>query len=143
MRAVAFAVAGLVFAAASVQAQSTEKTPTCRADQRGQDLVTRIEYPDGYTVEGPWHVTGRAPAAQHGAVITAVLDRIVETQAASHQKQTTSLPSAIEMTFHGTTVNDLLVQAANIWCMTVMQARPPWAPDIKPSEAAGQLRITP
>ena len=142
MRVVAIAVAGLLLAGETLQAQEPPQAPTCRAGRRGEDLITRIQFPDGYMVEGPWHVTGQSPTTSKVTLITAVLDHIVETQAVSHKQQTTSLPSAIEMTFHGASFDEVLTQAANIWCMTVLQARPPWQMDVKPAEVPGQNRIT-
>jgi len=120
-------VPGVMFAAivtaCSAQAQVSQREPACRAERSGEELVTRIVFPDGYTVEGPWRVTGVATAAQ-GSTITAVLDHIVETRPLSDARQTTELPGAIQMTFRGRTMNDLLNEAAQVWCSTVLHTRP-------------------
>jgi hypothetical protein len=112
----------LLMAASSVQAQVGDRTPTCRAERLGEALITRIEYPDGYRVEGPWRIT-RDTRAGSLSTIQAVLDRIVEFRPLTSTQQMTSLPSAIEMTFRGRSPVALLEEAANVWCVTVMKAR--------------------
>jgi hypothetical protein len=120
-------VLGVMFAAiataCSAQAQVSQREPACRAERSGDELVTRIVFPDGYTVEAPWRVTAVATVA-HGATITAVLDHIVETRPLSDAPQMTELPDAIQMTFRGRTMTDLLSEAAQVWCSTVLHTRP-------------------
>lgn len=116
-------VAGLVIAA-SAQAQVSQNEPTCRADLRGKALVTKIQFADGYTVEAPWRVVAHAQAGGTTA-LKVVLHKIIETEPLSGKRQTTALPDAVEMTFRGSTPIDLLDTAANLWCATVMKARPP------------------
>lgn len=140
MRAVVMML-GLVFVAsqAPAQAQTQKKEPMCKADRRGEELLTTIVYPDGYVVEGPWHVTlTKGQAGSHA--ITAVLDHIVEVQAYTNKREMTPLPGAIEMTFKGRTQESLLTEAAQMWCATIMSAVPP-ARAQSPSLAGG-LRIT-
>jgi hypothetical protein len=123
MRAVVV-MTGILLAAASAQAQSLRDAPVCKAEPRGGAIVTRIQFSDGYTVEGPWRLTSRSDD-KSATTVRAVLDRIVETQPVSHKRQTTALPSAVEMTFSGSTFDDVLTEAAHVWCLTVIQARPP------------------
>jgi hypothetical protein len=108
--------------ACSAQAQVSQE-PACGAEHRGNELVTRIVFPDGYTVEGPWRITGVASAGREASV-TAVLEHIVETSRSSDTSQTTALPGAIRVTFRGRTMNDLLGVAARVWCSTVLHTRP-------------------
>ncbi len=138
MRAVVV-LTGLLLAAAGAKAQQRQNVPTCRAERRGEELITRISYPDGYSVEGPWRVTGRSSAAR-ALALTAVLDRIVETRAYSGRQQVTELPNAVQVTFRGSDADDLLTRAAGLWCETVMQARPPGVPDAS-HQLARQNRI--
>ena len=115
---------GILLATAGAQAQSLKDAPVCKAEPRGAGIVTRVQFSDGYTVEGPWRLMSRSDDKAATTVI-AVLDRIVETQPVSHKRQTTALPSAVQMTFSGNSFDDVLVEAAHVWCMTVIQARPP------------------
>lgn len=140
MRAVGMVLGLMVFAAAA-QAQTTEKPTNCRADRRGEDLITRIEYSNGYAVEGPWHVT--ALGVDRGArTITAVLDHIVEVQAFTLKREMTPLPGAIEMTFRGQSSADVLNEAAHVWCTTILQAHPPTQMKPPANEVLSQNRIT-
>ena len=140
MRAVGIVTAAIICTAVAAQGQTKDKAPVCRADRHGEDLVTRIEYPNGYVVEGPWRVTGFVQRGGVGAVLTAVLDRIVEQQAFTTKRESTPLPGPVEMTFRGTTQDDVLTQAAHVWCTTIIQARPP-AVD-SDAQAVNTARIT-
>lgn len=118
--------------ACNAQAQVSRHEPACRAEHNGEELVTRIVFPDGYTVEAPWHVTARASAGR-SATITAVLDHIIETRPLSRSRLLTELPGRIQMTFHGQTMGDLLSEAAEVWCSTVMHSRSPrFEPSVEP-----------
>ncbi|HEX6559191.1 MAG TPA: hypothetical protein VF021_06995 [Longimicrobiales bacterium] len=140
MRAVAL-ITGILLATAGAQAQTTRNAPVCKAEPRGGDIVTRIQYPDGYVVEGPWRLMSRSDQ-KSATTVVAVLDRIVEMQPLSQKRQTTALPNAVEMTFSGTSFDDVLVEAAHVWCMTVIQARPPLQADgAKAEMLLGQHRI--
>lgn len=140
MRAAVLAT-GLLLAAASARAQNTENSPVCRAEPRGSDIVTRIQFSDGYVVEGPWRLMSRSEQ-KSATTVVAVLDRIIETQPLSQKRQTTALPNKVEMTFSGTSFDDVLIEAAHVWCMTVIQARPPLQADGARSEMLlGQHRI--
>jgi hypothetical protein len=119
---VAGAFIAVLIAGSSLQAQEQDQAPICQAERRGESLITRIEYPDGYKVEGPWRITSDLQAGTMSTV-RAVLDHIVEFKPLTSTQQMTALPSAIEMTFRGTSLNALLEEAANVWCITVMKAR--------------------
>jgi hypothetical protein len=121
---IAGAWVAVLVVAASAQAQVSQNEPTCRALRHGEALITKVEFADGYTVEGPWHVVAQTQKGRTTA-ITVVLHQIIETEPLSGKRQTTALPDAVEMTFQGTTPADLLDTAAHIWCATVMRARPP------------------
>ncbi|MGQ0815625.1 MAG: hypothetical protein ACT4O1_14415 [Gemmatimonadota bacterium] len=115
--------AAVLMMTGALQAQVALQSPVCRAEQSGEELITRITYSDGYTVEGPWRITGMVRNSA-GSSLTAVLDQIVETRALQAGRQATALPGAIEMTFHGKTLDEALDEAARVWCSTVLRARP-------------------
>jgi hypothetical protein len=121
---VAGAWAAVLVVTASAQAQVSQKEPICRALRQGEALITKIQFADGYIVEGPWRVVAQTQSGGTTAV-KAVLYQIIETEPLSGKRQTTALPDAVEMTFRGDTSLDLLDTAANLWCATVMKARPP------------------
>lgn len=120
MRTVGAAIA-LMLVACGAEAQ-VAREPVCQAEREGEALITRVNFPDGYSVEGPWHITDSfKPGVRR---VSAVLDHIVETRPLSGKRETTVLPGAIEMTFSGPTMADVLAEAASVWCQTVLQARP-------------------
>ena len=123
MRAVAVVMAAMLGATGVANAQVARNTPVCRADRTGPDLVTRIIFPDGYVVEGPWRVTGVVKSSTSTSM-TAVLNHIVETTELSPQRQLVDLPGPVQMTFSGRSMTDVLTEAANVWCATVIKARP-------------------
>jgi hypothetical protein len=136
-------ILGVMFAAIATACSAQPQVglePGCRAERSGNELVTRMEFSDGYAVEGPWRVTGIATAG-HGSTITAVLDHIVETRPLSDTPRMTELPSAIQVTFRGRTMNDLLSDAAQMWCTTVLHTRPAH-PDVYDANPPQQNRIT-
>ena len=121
---VVVAVAVALFAAGPVAAQSRQDAPACRAARNGDEIVTRIVYPDGYAVEGPWRVKASRSGVSSSLTLTAILRNIVEIPANSAERRSTPLRSAIEMTFTGESIDDVLTEAAHVWCVTVMRVRP-------------------
>lgn len=123
-------VAALVLlVACGAEAQVAQREPVCQAVRVGEDLITRVSFPDGYLVEGPWHVTETVRSGSRS--ISAILDHIVEIRPLSGRRETTSLPEAIKMTFRGPTMDDVLAEAASVWCETVLHSRPvPGAPEV-------------
>lgn len=122
MRVVAVVTALLL--AGVAEAQTVAKNgAACRAEHSGEELLTKIVFPDGYTVEAPWHVTGVVKAAGK-TNITAVLDHIIETRPVSAKRELVELPGPVQMTFSGRTLSALLNEAANLWCATVLKVRP-------------------
>lgn len=112
----------LLLIACGAEAQVAQREPVCQAVREGEALITRVDFPDGYSVEGPWHVTETVKTGSRS--ISAVLNHIVETRPLSGKREKTALPAAIQMTFTGPTMNDVLAEAASVWCKTVLQARP-------------------
>lgn len=129
-------VFALLAAACSAEAQVAEVEPQCVAEQRGRALITQIHFPDGYVVEGPWHITGTRTA---GSSVTAELDHIIERRPGGHPMQRTALPGPITMTFRGKTRDAVLAEAASVWCTTVLAVQPPAPPDA--AYEAGHTRI--
>src|SRR5690606_30058943 len=93
----------------------------------GDRLTTTITFPNGYTVEGPWHVSGNRPVSledgTRGVAINASLDRIIEVEPGTGQRVTTPFPEPIETTFDGQNEQQLVERAAQIWCLTVIRAQ--------------------
>lgn len=119
---VAAAAALLITSGAS--AQQTDAVPTCSGELDGTRLTTTIEYADGYAVEAPWRVlTNRPVSSEPGRVIAVHLDRIVERVPESGQKVTTPFPNPIQTTFEGADMDAIVSQAAQVWCVTVMNVR--------------------
>lgn len=132
-------VAALLLAGVA-EAQVVRSAPTCKANQSGAELVTRIVFPDGYTVEGPWRVTGVVKSGRN-TTLTAVLDHIIETAAISSRREHVALPGPIQMKFTGRSMNELLNEAANLWCVTVLKARPTSPPASVEAGPISQNRI--
>ncbi len=117
----------LVLPAGAGAQQVAQRVPVCRASMDGGQLTTVVQFEDGYTVEGPWQVLqNRAAALDDGAngiQVGARLDRIVEVNPATGERQATPFPNPVDVTFEGHTQNELVSRAAQIWCASVMKAR--------------------
>jgi hypothetical protein len=122
MRSVIAATILVIACAAASDGQTTRSEPVCRADQNGARLITTIEYRDGYRVDAPWRVTSEGKFRTGGSRLTAALDHIIETDALTGKRQVISLPGAVEMTFKGVNREQLLREAAEVWCATVGKA---------------------
>lgn len=114
-------------ASAATHAQAQDQAPACRADLDGNQLTTTIEFNDGYAVEAPWSLSWNRAAAlpdgRTGVAAAARLDRIVEVDPSTGQRIVTPFPEPIETTFEGGTEEELMYQAAQIWCLTVIKAQ--------------------
>jgi hypothetical protein len=124
--------------------QGTPEVPVCKADRQGETLLTKIEYPTGYTVEAPWTVTASVTGKSSGATstLTAVLDRIVESWGVSGTRELTKLPGPLEMTFRGNSMNEILNEAAHVWCASVIRARALQGSTTPRTPGANPLKIT-
>ena len=113
--------------AALLPAAPADDEPRCRAELEGARLTTTIAFPDGYSVEAPWKVlqTQQRWAAEQRSVLVVdmSLDRIVEADGITGQRQTTPLASPIVVTFEAPSQPELVHQAAQTWCQTVLEAR--------------------
>lgn len=112
---------------AGLSAQQPGKAPSCRASLDGDQLTTIIEFSDGYAVEAPWRVTWNRSASlrdgQKGVTANAKLDRIVEVDPKDKQRVVTPFPEPIQTTFEGHSEQELVHEAAKIWCLTVLKAQ--------------------
>lgn len=108
-------------------AQTPNDPPACRGDMDGDRLTTTIEFADGYAVEAPWQVrynrTARLDNGAEGIEVGASLDRIVEVDPRTGERVTTPFPEPIETTFRADNERELIHQAAQIWCLTVLRAQ--------------------
>ena len=118
------AVVALTASTASAQSPRDDEY-RCRASITGDRLLTVYESSTGYMVEGPWRIIAAQPASfQPGKVtITAVIDRIVEYDPQTRERQTIPFPDAVEVVFEGADENELVLNAARIWCATVTKAQ--------------------
>ena len=112
----------VVFIPVTLSAQSPVDERVCTADQAGDVLVTTVEYEGGYRVEAPWRITAERKHGGGQTRMTVVLDHIVETQPETRKRQLTHLPTAVQMTFSGSSNTEVLRAAAKIWCSTVDKA---------------------
>lgn len=99
--------------------RSTEEA--CRGNLQGDVLHTTIVFDDGSRLIGPWQVmhTEGAPAAHR---LAAVLHRVIEVDSRGAQR-TTAFPQGVAVLFEGRTQRDLIDNAAQVWCSTVLKAR--------------------
>lgn len=127
MRMLTSVLALAVFVASGAAAQSaTGDEYRCRATISGDRLLTVYESSTGYMVEGPWRIISAQPASfRMGSMvaITAVIDRIVEYDPQTKERQTIPFPGAVEVVFEGQDEDDLILNAARIWCATVTKAQ--------------------
>lgn len=93
----------------------------CRGNLEGDVLHTTIVFDDGSRLIGPWRVmhTEGAPAAHR---LAAVLHRVIEVDSKGAQR-TTAFPQGVAVLFEGRTQRDLIDNAAQVWCSTVLKAR--------------------
>lgn len=121
------AVAAILAVPVALTAQAPmENAPACSAELDGETLTTTIEFNDGYAVIAPWDVMGSRATTTNGApghVIAVHLDHIVEHDPITGQAKTTPFPSPVETTFEGGDMDEVVYQAAQVWCMTVMRVR--------------------
>jgi len=119
-------VAALVPATVGAQ-QISRIPPVCKASMDGGQLTTVVQFEDGYTVEGPWQVLQNRAAALDdggkGIQVGARLDRIVEVDPSTGERQATPFPNPVDVTFEGHNQDELMSRAAQIWCASVMKAR--------------------
>lgn len=123
----AAALALAVPAALHAQGVASNDMPVCRATMSTGALTTVVQFRDGYRVEGPWRITQNHAAAMDdgakGIEVGAVLDHIVEVDALTGERDATPIPSPVMVTFQGHDQQELISQAAHIWCMSVLKAR--------------------
>lgn len=145
MRIVTSVLVFVACAASSAGAQSLKEDEyRCRASISGDRLLTVYESASGYMVEGPWRILSAQPASFRPGkfAITAVIDRIVEYDPQTRERQTIPFPDAVEVVFEGADENDLILNAARIWCATVTKAQTSLdgkKPTIKPAYKVSAL----
>jgi hypothetical protein len=122
----------LAFTMPGQMSDLTGESPKCRAELVGKSLTTQVEFADGYVVKGPWTVLSAFPTPPEngrdgeaeGWALDAMLNRIVEMDPITGQQRTIEFRQAVTITFRGSSDADLVRQAAQIWCSTVMRSRP-------------------
>jgi hypothetical protein len=111
-----------------VPAGNTERVedgPACRAELSGYDLLTTIEFPAGLTVVGPWRVvhSGDVKDGETHYTMYATLDRVIETDGLTGNRNVIPFPEPVSLAFEGPTQKELIQHAAQVWCVTVMRAQ--------------------
>jgi len=111
-----------------VPASDTQKAmdgPACRAELKGTNLLTTYELPSGVLVEGPWRImhTGDVQEGQPHFTMFATLDYVVEKDALTGKRNVIPFPEPVRLAFEGTTQQELVQRAAQVWCVTVMRAQ--------------------
>ena len=124
--------------------QKAEADPACRAELKGVDLLTVIQLPSGVAVEGPWRVVHRSddPTRVSRLVIYATLDRVIETDALTGEREVVAFPQPVRIAFNGATQAELVERAAEVWCVTVMRAHENQSLDPLASPPQPPMRIT-
>ena len=131
-----------------VQAPGVQKArdgQACRAELKGQRLLTTYELPDGTLVEGPWQVvhTGTEANGQRMFTMFAVLEQVIEKDGVTGNRKVIQFPSPVRLTFEGPNQRDLVHRAAQVWCVTVLRAQENQALDqISPTQTRHFTRIT-
>jgi hypothetical protein len=105
--------------------QSADVGPACRAELKGAVLRTVLELPGGVAVEAPWRVTHRSSDATRAKrhLMAATLDRVIEKDALTGERNIVPFPQPVHITFEGDTHAALVEHAAELWCVTVMRAQ--------------------
>lgn len=99
------------------------ETPSCRAEIRGQSLVTVVELPTGVAVEGPWKISQATDESGEAVRVLATLDHVVETDALTGGRNVIAFPRPVSLQFEGRSQEDVVRRAARVWCVTVMRAQ--------------------
>ena len=124
-----FSSAALV---AAITLAATATTPAdqapvdCSGSLLGDELTTTAEFKDGYALVAPWKVVHAGAAERTPGVRSRVfdvhLDRVIERES-SGRSVTTPFPAPVETTFEGKSEDDLVFQAAQVWCVTVIKVK--------------------
>lgn len=147
MKIITSVLAVAVLTASTAGAQSLRDDEyRCRASIAGDQLLTVYESSTGYMVEGPWRIVRAHPTSfrANAITITAVIDRIVEYDPQTRERQTIPFPDAVEVVFEGQDENDLILNAARVWCATVTKAQTSLdakKPVLKPAHKVSALAI--
>jgi hypothetical protein len=112
--------------------------PSCKARLSGRLLTTTIKFENGYGMEAPWQVlqTQRAFLSEDRSILLVdlTLDRIVEFDEITGHRSTTALPQPVQVRVEGVSDTDVVSEAADTWCSSVLKAR-------GPEQARGQLSL--
>ena len=121
-------ILALALALAPCVALAQEPTghPSCKADRQGDQLLTTVNYPDGYIVEAPWRILDVRSGVSTGnrnISVLASLDRVIEYNPVKKERVATPFPSSVEIVFEADSEDGILEAAAQVWCATVAKVR--------------------
>lgn len=101
--------------------------PACHAELKGQWLTTTIEFTDGYRLQAPWKVLSSQRLDTRGSMQSIVadllLENLIEGDVITGEQQATPLMQPIRLRLEAQTEPELVLQAAQTWCVTVIQAQ--------------------
>jgi hypothetical protein len=76
-------------------------------------------------IEGPWRVRqAGAHKLEDGTevhTLAAVIDRIIEVDALTLERRTVRFPRGVMLTFRGSSAEEVMDKAAELWCATVLR----------------------
>jgi hypothetical protein len=111
----------------AVLVPGTDPDPKCSAELKGRELLTSIQFSDGYRLEAPWEVLSSqhlVAAGDREAVVAELqLDRLIETDAITRQRQSSDLAEPVRLRLQAASDAALVYRAAETWCSTVIEAR--------------------
>lgn len=123
--------------------QKADVGPACKAELVGSDLLTRVELPTGMVIEGPWRIVHRGDlhAGEERFIVFAQLDHFVERDALTGDRVVVPFPEPIRLAFEGPSQLELIRNAAQTWCITVMRAQQNRTHDRIPPDQKNQTRV--
>ena len=101
--------------------------PTCRATLRGSHLTTRIDFPNGYQLEGIWWVLGfgRPEVGGNSGVMVAdlLLDNMTHADSTTGRRLAIPMTNPLRIRAEADSPVEALQQAATAWCNGIVEAK--------------------
>ena len=121
----ALLLALLIPAVQNVAATTATAAPTCRAQVKGPELLTRIELAQGIIIEGPGQIVrrGQTVGEDSRVIVVAELDRLIRTDALTGEREEIPFDAPVQVAFEGRTNEEAVQKVGRIWCATVMSAQ--------------------
>jgi hypothetical protein len=101
--------------------------PSCRATLRGASLMTVIDFPSGFRLEGQWQVLGLGPPdglpTTKAMVVDLLLDQLSQADTAGSEAYSIPLARSLRLRAEGPSAAEALQQVTDTWCSSVLEAR--------------------